>query len=178
MEVLPYKLQLSNAWDEFCLHDSRAWFWHTSQWMNYCLESSFNLKSTNCSFVIAEDGNLLAIIPLFIESRIDQKENQITYGGAATPMYLIREDLAEQTQKKCRRLIEATIRQITIVHNVQRYNIALAFMEQSNQSQMFYKELLLNSFINTTTFTSLLDLNREESEIFTKFIANHIILGA
>lgn len=173
MKVIPYTLQLREEWDDFCLNDQRAWFWHTSAWMRYCENSSFNIQSSNHSFLIIKNNKLLAIVPLFIETRTGKYETEFTFAGAATPIYLIKQDLSYQSQKECHKVIAKTIREIGVKHRIKRGHTGLTFMEQTEYVSLFYKYLLSDGFIDTTTFTSIIYLDKAESQIVSRLSDNH-----
>lgn len=51
-------------WDAFCLKNSSAWFWHTSDWLEYSRQYSPSVSDE--SFMVTENNQLLAVCPLLI----------------------------------------------------------------------------------------------------------------
>lgn len=50
-------------WDSYVENHSSGWFWHTTMWINYCLE--YNSKSINHSFYVLDTfENIIGVCPL------------------------------------------------------------------------------------------------------------------
>ena len=89
MEILS-KIQNLDAWDPFALESDDAWFWHSTDWMEYTQEYAGDLFVADKSFFITENGNVMAICPLFVEwSPFSEGAKQFTCSGSlAVPMAL------------------------------------------------------------------------------------------
>ena len=62
MKIVP----TDNRWNDFCLN-SDAWFWQTTDWINYNMAYKPELNSKNLSFMVEENGQILAICPLLLK---------------------------------------------------------------------------------------------------------------
>jgi len=60
--------EMVKKWDDFCLYESGAWFWHTTDWMQYTLQYRLDRHPKNASFMVMDEGQIVAIVPLIIES--------------------------------------------------------------------------------------------------------------
>lgn len=66
MRLVPLAPAGYAAWDAFCAASPDAWFWHTSHWLEYQLAWADTLGSRSRAFVVEEDGQVLAAVPLMV----------------------------------------------------------------------------------------------------------------
>ena len=57
----------AREWDEFALKSSSAWFRHTTAWMKYSSCCRFDSNTRNLSFMVKQDAQIQAIVPLLAE---------------------------------------------------------------------------------------------------------------
>jgi len=62
-------------WNDFCLNCSEAWFRHTTWWQKYILCCREDSDSENLSFIIRQDGKIIAIVPLISQYIYTDHEN-------------------------------------------------------------------------------------------------------
>lgn len=65
MNALQRRLIGDRAWDAAVDLHPDGWFWHTSRWLDYCL--AYCPGATDHSFVVIEDGDPVALVPLVKE---------------------------------------------------------------------------------------------------------------
>lgn len=114
VEILPLTKDRYQGWNEFCLKSDDAWFWHSTQWLEYTLNYRPELKSTSHSFIIVEDSKTLAICPLVLET-IEFKGKEIhefSFGGSSIWAPAFANDLSE---KKRERVINTALDHIDIL---------------------------------------------------------------
>lgn len=66
MELIPLTAKNRNSWDEFCQLSPDAWFWHTTDWLDYNLAYRVELQPQSLSFLCYEGSRILAVAPLLM----------------------------------------------------------------------------------------------------------------
>lgn len=61
------KLDDPKRWDKFCLENNEAWFFRTSHWLEYLMNSKVGTKFINHSFTAERNGKIIDIVPLLQE---------------------------------------------------------------------------------------------------------------
>jgi hypothetical protein len=102
MTILPLNKDLFQQWDNFAQESDDAWFWHTTNWMEYSQEYSAGNFLENRSFLITEDSEIRAICPVFIEKSFDKGTNyyQLSYSNEPMPALAIKNNLSQMAIKK------------------------------------------------------------------------------
>ena len=101
------------AWNQFCY--DRAWFWHTTYWMQYVQNARFGVEYRNHSFFI-DQGGIVGIVPLI------QEGDQFTFQGGATPEYICQPEHEKAVLAEIKRLaLENGVKRIHIKGNVKGY---------------------------------------------------------
>ncbi len=74
-------------WDQFCVQERTAWFWHTTDWLRYTLAYQPALASTSLSFFVTLDAQIVAIVPLLLERHEANggAYYEFSFGGGPTP---------------------------------------------------------------------------------------------
>jgi GNAT superfamily N-acetyltransferase len=74
-------------WDQFCARETTAWFWHTTDWLQYTLAYQPALHSLSLSFFVTLGAQVVAIVPLFLERHEahDGSHYELSFGGGSTP---------------------------------------------------------------------------------------------
>lgn len=57
----------ATTWDNFCLNSPTAWFRHTSKFLRYTTEISFEKKINDISFAVLKEDELAAVVPLIFQ---------------------------------------------------------------------------------------------------------------
>ncbi len=86
IETLTYENE--DEWNDFCLKCSEAWFRHTTWWQKYILCCRDDSDSENQSFIIRQDGRIIAIVPLISQYVYKDRNNQ-EFANYDTPCPII-----------------------------------------------------------------------------------------
>ena len=54
-------------WNDFALNSDMAWFRHTTDWQKYSSCCRFDSDSIICSFMVKQNREIVAIVPLIKE---------------------------------------------------------------------------------------------------------------
>ncbi len=76
MEIEYLTNENAQMWDDFAQNSDYAWFRHTTDWFKYSKNCRFDSDSKNHSFMIKQNKEIIAIVPLMSEYSYPDKENQ------------------------------------------------------------------------------------------------------
>jgi len=165
------------AWDDFCLQSSEAWFWHTTKWLDYTLEYRPELAPVSHSFFIAAGGKIAAICPLVLETSVEPggESRQFSYGGDAVPAPAFVGGLSANTKKAVRKALFRQIDELAIANRVQRVSFRVAppapFFWQSNHP--LPNPLLREGFCDISLLTQVIDLAKSEDQLLRELRGDH-----
>jgi hypothetical protein len=119
MKIVSWKDIGKGRWDEFCLNCAHAWFRHTSTWTEYTLNMRPECESTNLSFGIVDNGELVAILPL-VKEALHGKPGFTEFGFAGwnVPFPALANGLGERHRDKVIKAVFAELEQLAIHHNI------------------------------------------------------------
>lgn len=75
MDIIPLTQENAAEWNDFCQNCSGAWFRHTTWWHKYILDCREDSNSKNLSFMVKQDGKILAVVPLISQYIYSDREN-------------------------------------------------------------------------------------------------------
>lgn len=172
MVEIPYSEEYREVWDEFCFSHSQAWFWHTTQWMDYCVSSSFEVDAVNISYLITDNENkdILAIVPILLESIDDKRYFSFSRGPCPAP--LINENCMLAKKKQIELFILTKFKLKSELYNVQTLILRQSNCKMINND---IDELLLLKYgcNDISNHTSILDLSSDTESIFAKISKGH-----
>ena len=76
LSIVPLTPDRYAEWDEFCRASPDAWFWHTSQWLEYTLHYRPDLQPRCESFFCLHQGAVVAICPLISRRNPRQRSHR------------------------------------------------------------------------------------------------------
>ena len=117
VEIVNFELIHRDSWDNFCLNESEAWFWHTSSRIEHALEVAGN-SGNNQSFSVFLNNKVIAICPLIVS--MDNDHFVISYSGWGTPAPIVSSFLSISNRKKIKNLIYNQIEIIALQFNVSK----------------------------------------------------------
>ena len=87
MDIVPLTPDRYAEWDMFCKASEEAWFWHTTNWIEYAVNYRPEWSARSLSFFVADEREILAVCPL-VEECVPSpdgvgtvKEFSLSYGG-------------------------------------------------------------------------------------------------
>ncbi len=169
---------LSNAnkskWDDFCIKNKTAWFRHTSAWLDYSMCCRFDSNSKNRSFMVTQNNEILAVVPLLSEYIFgDEKHNCFAMYGDYTPLFAAKDD-CEVNPKSLMETIEKTIFKIAAEDNVVCGRYFIDPLIEADYIRDFYRYNLLSAgAVPSLTTVNLVDLSDEEDVILRKMRKGH-----
>ena len=180
-KTLPLTKSNSKEWDDFCEKSPSAWFWHTSNFIDYILHYQPQRNTRDLSFFVRSgDGLIKAIVPLTIEDcEFDgKKASEFLFGGQPLPLPVFSEDLYTEVNREKREkllmFILSEIDNLAKIHKVARItlrNCVLASAAAENSKQ--FNSLFNFGFINISLKTQVIDLKKSEDELSVDLRRNH-----
>ncbi len=89
-------------WDEFCFQSDYAWFWHTSNWIEYCVHYKPHLKTESQSFFLKRNREIIAVVPLFVENHEIENKTYKVFRMAEGPILFpaLKSNISEKEREK------------------------------------------------------------------------------
>jgi len=101
LETLPLTDGRRMAWNAVCERSREAWFWHTTQWLDYTVAYDPSLRSQSRSFLVYQGETAMAAVPWFWNTGIATPASaEFSFGGSWTPSPAIVEGLTEQQRQQ------------------------------------------------------------------------------
>ncbi|MBP2033801.1 lipid II:glycine glycyltransferase (peptidoglycan interpeptide bridge formation enzyme) [Clostridium algifaecis] len=159
-------------WDEFCYRNSYSTFWHTSDSMKYYIDSSFNIKSEQKSFIVYDNNKILACVPLLLENISGTIE--LSYGGCSIPSPIIDESLSKNVIKKVKKFIFDFIDKIAYENDVIKSSVYISYLSNGYINEKYKCNYLLKyGYLDISNLTCVVDLSMPEKELFSNFSKGH-----
>jgi hypothetical protein len=177
MEITFYSETIAKNWDDFVMRNDDAWFWHTTDWMLYCLNSQFGVTTVNKSFCLRENKKIVAIVPLVVENKVvDGKEMvEMFYGGWPTPVPVI--EISKNQNKKDRiyKYVFDRIDNIANENNAQRsvFRIYDAYSSYK-KGNIVYNFTMRHGFIDVSLNTQVIDISLKKENLLQSFSESSI----
>lgn len=166
------------GWDQFCLESKDAWFWHTTDWLEYSLNYRPDLHSQQHSFMVEEDGRILAICPIFEEDVATpdgQVVKELSVGGSPAPAPAVMPRLNTRRRKS---VLDYVFREVDgLARRVGALRVSFyisplitRFLEALTLPDNF---LLRYGFIDLSLSTQVVDLSLSQEQLWDGLRRSH-----
>lgn len=142
MEIVSLTKDKYQFWNDFCQESSEAWFWHSTDWIDYSIEYT---EGTSLSFMVTENKQILAICPLILKDN----EFQLFWSPA----------FADMVEKKKERVINFTFDQIdrlALENKVKRASFMIYPLSFPS-----YNYLMKQGYLDISINTQVIDLKQD-----------------
>lgn len=160
-------------WNAFVEQSDDAWFWHTTDWMEYAEEYTRRRFIANRSFLITENDEWLAACPLLVEHAEAEEEeppyNQFAFSGSPVPFPAMRRDLSPERRERVIRQYVEVLEEIAAGENVAHVRVRVPSVAVSSLSATLpvANPLLRYGFIDLPFVTQVTDLRRPAEELWS-----------
>jgi hypothetical protein len=178
MEIVN-KDQKLDSWEPFALASDDAWFWHSTDWMEYTQEYAGDLFVVDRSFFITENGKIMAICPLFVErSPFSEGAKQFTCSGSLTaPLALpaMTNGLSVAKRQEILVLYLETLKSLSVEEGVSYLTLRMPAIAKSNIEidMPSANPLLRYGFTDLSYITRVIDLSPDETELWSDIRKGH-----
>lgn len=177
LTIVPLTPERYAEWDQFCLHSPDAWFWHTSQWLEYTLRYRPELQPRSYSFFCLHTGSVAAVCPLILETynRDADPMREFSYGGDTGPAPALADTLSEQTKKKVLQSAFAYVDELARQLNVARASFRMSPLAGSFWDAPIPKPnpLLKLGFSDVSLTTQVIGLVADEQQLLVGMRKGH-----
>lgn len=161
MEIKELTAKNYLLWDEFCLKSDDAWFWHTTSWLRYNLDYRTDFYPLSLSFIVEDNGKILAICPLFLETKATGRE--FTMGDIPLPVPALANDLSPKIREKVLKFIFEEVDRLARKHRVSRASFRFVTLNKSYlQETLRRRSNFLHKFgyLDCSISTQVIDLKQ------------------
>jgi hypothetical protein len=178
MEFIPLTEIGDRQWNQFCDESDDAWFLHTTAWRNYTLElDSGRFQTLCCSFGVAENGQILAICPLILETRISKEVtiSEFSYTGEPCPFPAISNSASPEKRGK---LLDAIFKRVDelaseygVVRSSLRCNVLSEKLGLGNDNGFNY--IVRYGYLESNLFSQVIDLGLDTDKLMKGMRKGH-----
>lgn len=161
MRIRPLSSEWESAWNAFCCRSKHAWFWHTTDWIDFLLCG--NDTAVSDSFLVTYSTEIQAICPLIrlsVDDRIEYRLESPAF--AADPMGINRGTLL----KKVYEHIDKLSKKHDVVRTVGSISALTEHQRVSTEAHNVFQQF---GYFDTTINTRLIDLHQELEIIQDEF---------
>ena len=175
MEIIPLSNELYETWDNFCTQSDYAWFWHTTDWLEYIIHLRPELKSQQKSFMVLNNNIPVAICPLILDTISDdgKKINLLSFDRSNGSLPALQNGLSSNQTKKILKTVFNYIDKIALELDVQCCLLKFSPLIPSYFKEKQYNYLMKFGFIDTTLNTQILDLSKDANNILNEMRKGH-----
>ncbi len=173
MEIVPLTRDLHEEWDKFCHESDEAWFWHTTDWLEYTLNLRPELNSQSQSFLVKENNVPVAVCPLILNTFPEEEYNAFTFDRSKGLVPALKNGLVPRQRERILKLAFSHIDELAVECNVKTCLLKFTPLAPAFLREKQYNYLVKFGFLNTTLNTQLLELNADLKQIFQKMRKGH-----
>jgi len=156
MEVVKLTKDKYKDWNQFCLDSDSAWWYNTTNWLEYNLAYKPENKPESKSFMIVNNGKILAICSLIKEGH----EFSFGEGYGPTPAYL--NDLTQKQERKVMKQVFQHIDNLAKEDDIRRVRMRFPVLSESYDMNNY---LTLFGYLDTSIQTRCIDLSNSLEEL-------------
>ena len=167
MNIVPLTEDLYEKWDDFCLQSDDAWFWHTTDWLEYTIHLRPELKSKNKSFIIMNNNIPVAICPLILNtiSEKDSQYNIFSFDRESGISPALKNSISLNQRNKISKYIFNYVDKLALELDVKKTLFKISLLSPANFKECRYNHLMKFGFLNTTLNTQIINLSNDLNQI-------------
>lgn len=129
MNAVPLSPDKYIEWDSFCKKSDDAWFWHTSDWLEYNLYYQPKMNPESKSFFIMDNNQIVAICPLVLVVVDGVKE--FSFSGLHGPMPAFANNLPRKEKSNIMKFVFNHIDNLADQFGVKRVKFSISVLTKS-----------------------------------------------
>lgn len=173
MEVVPLTKSLYGEWDKFCLESDDAWFWHTTDWLEYTLHLRPELKSQSKSFLVKENNLPVAVCPLILNTFPEEEYNAFSFDRSNGLVPALKNGLAPQQRERILKMTFVHIDELAAECDVKTCLLKFTPLAPASTRGNQYNYLMKFGFLNTSLNTQVLELTDDLNQIYKNIRKGH-----
>ena len=177
MKLVPLDSKLSKTWDDFCLRSPDAWFWHTTEWLDYNLAYRPELQPRSYSFLCLQDSKLVAVVPLLLthHEQDGRSWKEFSLSGNFLPSPALIDGLPQAERDDLLDFIFAAIDDMAEELGVARSRFRVDPLRPALLKPKYapYNHLLRHGYADCSLNTQIIDLRLPRNELRAGLRRNH-----
>lgn len=152
-------------WDDFCSKSDDAWYWHTTDCLEFNLYYTPEFMPESKSFYIKKDNKIIAICPLIIVIIDGVKEFSFGGGYGILPAFI--NGLTKKDREKIMKFTFKHIDNLAKEFNIKKASFRFSVLNKSYitpQSQR-YNHLVKYGYLDVSINTQVIDLEKTLKEL-------------
>lgn len=152
MNVRTLTDEWADDWDRFCHRNSDAWFWHTTDWLEYQLSYNEDINAESLSLHLTYAKEIQGICPLVLTD--DGGHRELSFGGAYGPAPVVGDETRGINRETATQRLFEEIERLARNHDVARVAftgspLALAERRTTRCANPFRAHGYLDTSVNT-----------------------------
>lgn len=163
-------------WDTFASKSDDAWFWHTTESMEYVQELSKESCIANYSFSIVENSETLAVCPVIVERNALAKDiKQFSFAGMPIPFPAMRNDLPLRKRERALDFYIQTLAGLAKKEDVGYVSVRIPAVAKSYllHGTPFANPLIKYGFVDLAYLTQVVELRRGLMDLWSDIRKGH-----
>ncbi len=175
MDIEALSPQNEDEWNKFCLESSGAWFRHTTWWQKYILCCREDSDSENYSFILRQDGEILAVVPLISQYiYTDRNKHEFANYDTPCPIMAIKDGLSAKQRDT---VLESAYEHIENIAKEKNMSLGKFFIDPlidiSPYDNFDDYDLLKFEFIPSIKTTTIIDLTVGKDTVLQRMRKGH-----
>ena len=174
MEIEYLNQDNEKEWNDFALNSDMAWFRHTTDWQKYSSCCRFDSDSINCSFMVKQNREIVAIVPLIKEYNYSDREKSIfAMYGDYTPLPALKNN-CEVNKKSILDVINDEISKISQNKHVNSGKFFIdPLIKYDYHNDFSFHNMVANGAELEFKTTNIVDLRHDEETIIRNMRKGH-----
>lgn len=175
MEIEFLNSENKQEWNDFCVKTNASWFRHTTDWQEYILNCRFDSNCKNLSFMVRQNSQIVAVIPLISQYIYgDEKNDEFANYDSPTPYFAIKNDNDSINRETLIKFINQKIDDLAKEHNIKKSTFFIDPLINANYLESFKEyNLLKYDYVADVTTTNIIDLKDDLDTILRQMRKGH-----
>jgi len=164
MEIIKLTKDTYDEWDEFADRSDDAWWYNTTQHLNYILNYKPENKSVSKSFMVYRNKELVATCSLIKEG------SEFSFGGDYGPTPAFANGLTEKEERKIIKFVFNQIDKLAKENNIKRIKMRFPVLSESFD---LHNYLIEYGYLDTSISTNIINLLLFPQQLRANFRHGH-----
>lgn len=175
MEIEFLNSENKRDWNDFCEKSDSAWFRHTTYWQDYILNCRFDSNSKNLSFMVKQNSEIIAVVPLISQYiHGDEKNDEFANYDTPVPYLAIRNDNNSINKENTINFINDKIEELALENKIKRSSFFIDPLIKKDYLNDFKEfNLLKFGFSPDVKTTNIINMNDDIDLILRKMRKGH-----
>jgi len=175
MEIKPLTPDTYALWNEFCSGNPYAWFRHKTDFIDYIVNCRFDGKSKNLSFFVYQNNQLVALVPLVLQSIYETPGLlELAFTDTNTPFPCLDKNLSPDNKKQ---ILNFIFEQVDLIAKANGAAYTRYFVDPLTENILSDREkinpIIYFDYNDTSITTNIMKLDQNEDELLRNIRKGH-----